>query len=179
MNEDKSTKNKPSLNRSVILGVLAVVIVLGGLIGIFALGNDDTEEIANEISTASAPTQELPASALPNEEVTEDSQSVANRNDTPSSNAGIALTVIELEGGVEASWLMRGVTSSDGFEVVRSLSDTPTFGVDESRRTDADTQELFWEDTSGETYFYRVCVYRSPDTCDTYSTAIELTSPTN
>jgi hypothetical protein len=101
----------------------------------------------------------------------------------PSSEQSNVVPKITLSGatdtkGVKLTWTLENVNASNGFKIVRASGDTtPTYSEDEAQYVGAKAREHVWQDENGGSYYYRVCVYRESGACDTYSNAVQLTSP--
>ena len=97
---------------------------------------------------------------------------------TAGTPAGITLSASTGDAGVNLSWSMSGVSSTQGFKVVRSISDsTPTYGENDAIYVgDPGARSAKWYSDNGGTHYYRVCIYFE-GTCSTYSNAVQATSP--
>jgi len=105
----------------------------------------------------------------------------AAQSSTPAQNssAGITLSASKVGSGVVLTWTMSGVSSTNGFKVVRDKTDsTPSYGEDSARYiSNKSARDYLWSDSDGKTYYYRVCIYRDGGTCDTYSNTVQVASP--
>jgi len=97
---------------------------------------------------------------------------------SPSVETGISLTAAEVSDGVALSWSLQGLTSQQGFKVVRSSTDsTPTFGENDAQYVgDPLSRSRLWVSEKGGAHFYRVCIYFE-GTCSNYSNVVKATSP--
>lgn len=91
---------------------------------------------------------------------------------------------IQLSGSVSGeklifNWSLNGTSAPNGFKLVRAKGDsTPTYGQDKSvyiGSSDSRSYKLYLDD--GNSYYFRVCIYRPAGSCDTYSNTIQLTAP--
>lgn len=89
---------------------------------------------------------------------------------------GIRLAGLSVSGGAKFTWSVSGVDAPHGFKLVRSSSSsTPTFGKDDAvYMSDPSTRSYTWKSEKDGTYWYRMCVYRKEQGCDTYSNAIQI-----
>jgi hypothetical protein len=99
----------------------------------------------------------------------------------PSPTASISLTGTTSDKGVAGvflTWELSGVSSTQGFKLVRSASDsTPTYGENEAIYVgDPSARNRTWPSEDGKTHYYRVCIYFE-GTCSTYSNAVQVASP--
>ena len=98
----------------------------------------------------------------------------------PGPNAGITLSGSATDEGVQLNWSLTDVSSSDGFKIARSkTSSTPKYGVDTSNYVgNGSSTSKFLDLHDGKTYYFRICIYRAASgTCDTYSNAVQITTP--
>ena len=97
---------------------------------------------------------------------------------TPSVESGISLTAAEVSDGVALSWSLRGLSSQQGFKVVRSSTDsTPTLGENDAQYVgDPLSRSRLWVSEKGGAHFYRVCIYFE-GSCSNYSNVVKATSP--
>ncbi|MEM6998059.1 MAG: FecR domain-containing protein [Patescibacteria group bacterium] len=93
---------------------------------------------------------------------------------TPS---GITLSGNAVDGGVKLTWSMNGVSTKDGFKIVRDKSDsTPTYGVNSSTYVGNNSTRSYTLDLKdGKSYYFRVCVYDGD--CSNYSNSVRVTAP--
>lgn len=90
---------------------------------------------------------------------------------------GVSLSGSEYSKGAYLTWTTSGVSGNDGFKVVRSKDDsTPTYGQNEAQFVGADAREHKWHDTTGKSFYYRVCVYKAGK-CSNYSNTVQVKSP--
>jgi hypothetical protein len=96
----------------------------------------------------------------------------------PSVPSGITLSATELSDGVKLSWTLQGVSSQQGFKIVRSSSDsTPTFGENDAQyEGDPAARSRVWASEKGGAHYYRVCIYFE-GSCSTYSNSVKANSP--
>jgi len=95
-------------------------------------------------------------------------------------NAGISLSGVATDKGVKLSWSLTGVSSTDGFKLVRDATDTtPTYKENKSVYVSKGEQTSYTIELSdGKTYNFRVCIYRAASgTCDTYSNSVKVKAP--
>lgn len=98
-----------------------------------------------------------------------------------SSDAAIGISAAGSKGGegINVSWSVNGVSTTDGFKVVYDKStSTPTYGTHSAQYVAAGQYSTVLDLTNGKTYYIRVCAYR-PDagSCDSYSNTITVTAP--
>ncbi len=93
-------------------------------------------------------------------------------------NASITLSATETTDGVKLTWSLNGVSSRQGFKIVRSGSDTtPTYGENEAQYVgDSTATTKVWYSDKGGSHYYRVCIYYE-GTCSNYSNMIKANSP--
>lgn len=94
--------------------------------------------------------------------------------------ASISLTGSATDNGVKLNWTLTNASSTDGFKIVRDVSDTtPTYKENKSIYISSGKQRSYEiELHDGKTYNFRVCVYRAGGgTCDTYSNNISVKAP--
>lgn len=115
-----------------------------------------------------------------NENKEDTTPSVPNPNDN-TSDKGISFSAAATSSGISFSWSVAGVTTNDGFKIVKGTSSTPTYGSDESNYIgDSNARSATWNIADGGTYHFRICAYRaSAGNCEAYSNAVQVTAPNN
>ena len=96
------------------------------------------------------------------------------------STTGITLSGTATENGVKLNWELSGVTSTDGFKIVRDKTDTtPTYKENTATYIgDGSVRSKNIDVHDGHSYYFRVCIYRAEaGTCDTYSNTVEIKAP--
>ena len=96
----------------------------------------------------------------------------------PSVPSGVTLSASEQSDGVKLSWTLQGLSSQQGFKVIRSATDnTPTFGENDAQYVgDPAERSRVWASEKGGSHFYRVCIFFE-GTCSNYSNTVKANSP--
>jgi hypothetical protein len=92
---------------------------------------------------------------------------------------GITLSGSASSTGVNLSWKVTGVSVTNGFKVLASKESTPTYGgktTESAYVKDSASRSYAYKNTSGKTYYFRVCVYTG-DSCTNNSNIIKVTTP--
>lgn len=97
---------------------------------------------------------------------------------TPTAQASITLSATEVSDGVKLSWTLQGVSSQQGFKVVRSSTDsTPTLDENDAQYVgDPAARSRLWISEKAGSHYYRVCIYFE-GSCSTYSNTVQANSP--
>ncbi|GAB4286626.1 MAG: hypothetical protein Kow0081_4590 [Candidatus Dojkabacteria bacterium] len=89
----------------------------------------------------------------------------------------ISATATQVENGIKVSWTIENMNPTQGFKVVKSTNENPTFGTDESfYLSDPNAREFTYEIKDGQTYNFRVCQYTGND-CVNYSNNVSAAAP--
>ncbi len=114
--------------------------------------------------------------------VLNDKPKVDDKPAAPPTNSGqsngIVLSGSKTDQGVKLSWSLSGVSSQQGFKLVRSKTDsTPTYSENEALYVSSSSaRSSTWYNDNGGTHYYRICIYFE-GTCSTYSNTVQVTSP--
>jgi len=91
--------------------------------------------------------------------------------------AKITLTASANASGVELHWTASGISTANGFKIVKSTSENPVYPGDSYIYLSSSTSNNYsWNITDGVTYYFRVCQYTG-DGCGTYSNNVKVKAP--
>jgi hypothetical protein len=91
------------------------------------------------------------------------------------STTGISLSASATSKGIALNWKVNGVDTSNGFKVVRSESQDPSYPTHESKFVEGVARSTTWDAKDGKTYHFRVCIFTG-DGCASYSNNVKVTA---
>ncbi len=90
---------------------------------------------------------------------------------------GIFLSGSAADNGITLKWTVENITVTDGYKVVRSIEENPTYPEDTSERlSESSARSYTWQVTDGKTYHFRVCQYVE-GSCTVYSNDVAIVAP--
>lgn len=91
--------------------------------------------------------------------------------------AGIVLSGKATSNGIYLSWTVNGISTPNGFKLVRSTGINPVYpGNEYVYLSDGSTRNYTWKMTDGKSYYFRVCKYID-GVCKNYSNNLLLKAP--
>ncbi|MBI5037786.1 MAG: FecR domain-containing protein [Candidatus Kerfeldbacteria bacterium] len=104
----------------------------------------------------------------------------AEEEEADEERVGIFLSGTAGSTGITLKWIVENITVTNGFKVIRSDKENPSYPGDTAERvSDSAVRSYTWTLTDGKTYHFRVCQY-TENGCTVYSNdvAVTATAPT-